>query len=176
MWQKEWDETEKGRTTYMFFPNIRKRMELKDLKINHSTAQIITRHGHFNSTLYKLGLSETDLCKCGEKDTPEHLLYGCKEVAEARLVLVQALAKEGKGWPIQPTEQVEERIIKHLTDFAEAAIKGRKKQAKHSKERSNNTVEVLQALTSDNVVWRAYTADSAQSAIEHPASAGPARD
>ena len=88
----------KGRTTHMFFPNIRKRMELKNIKINHYTTQIITGHRHFNSTLHKLRLSETDLCKCGQKDTPEHLLYEHKEEAEARSVLVQALTKEGKGW------------------------------------------------------------------------------
>ena len=44
MWQKEWEETNKG--PYRFFPNIRKRIELKDIRNDHNTAQI-TGHGHF---------------------------------------------------------------------------------------------------------------------------------
>ena len=69
MWQKKWDEPEKGRTTHKYFGNIKRRMEMKHIKINHNTAQFITGHGYFNSKLHKFGLSDTELCKC---DLPTH--------------------------------------------------------------------------------------------------------
>ena len=52
-------------------------------------------------------------------------MYECEKEVEARAILAQAIAKEGKIWPVQPSELVEKKTIKHLMDFAETAIKRR---------------------------------------------------
>ena len=104
------------------------------------------------------------------------MLYECEGEVEARAILAQAIAKEGKIWPVEQSELVEKRTIKHLMDFAETAIKRRQQSSKEIKERSNNTLEASQAPTSCNWSWRANTVDSVKSAIEPPATTGPARD
>ena len=125
LWQQKWDESEKGRITHKYFGNIKRRMEMKHIKINHNTAQFITGHGYFNSKLHKFGLSDTELCKCGLTDTPEHVIFDCKEEEANRRVLVQELEKQGKRWPVQVAELVEGHTLQHLTKFANNAIKGR---------------------------------------------------
>ena len=46
--------------------------------------QLKLGHGYFKSYLYRLGHTTSDRCKCGQKETPEHLLLSCTEHKVAR--------------------------------------------------------------------------------------------
>lgn len=49
--------------------------------------QIKLGHGYIKNYLFKLGHSSTDLCSCGKKETPEHLLLSCSEYKKERAEL-----------------------------------------------------------------------------------------
>jgi len=53
--------------------------------------QLKLGHGYIKSYLYRLGHSENDLCRYRKKETTEHLLLGCKELAAARKELQEEL-------------------------------------------------------------------------------------
>ena len=55
--------------------------------------QLKIGHGYLKSYLYRFNHSANDKCKCGQKETPEHLLLSCIELKEAR----NKLKKEMKG-------------------------------------------------------------------------------
>ena len=51
--------------------------------------QLKLGHGYLKSYLHRIGRSETDLCRCGKRETTEHLLLSCRqaEIAQARAKL-----------------------------------------------------------------------------------------
>jgi hypothetical protein len=51
--------------------------------------QLKLGHGYLKLYLYRFGHLETDLCRCGKRETTEHLLLSCKqtEIAQARVRL-----------------------------------------------------------------------------------------
>ena len=58
-------------------------------EIASSFFQLKLGHGYLKSYLHRLGHTESDLCRCGRRETPAHLLLSCKEagVAKARAKL-----------------------------------------------------------------------------------------
>ena len=50
--------------------------------------QLKLGHGYLKSYLHRIGRSESDLCRCGKRETTEHLLLSCKQTD-----VVQARAK-----------------------------------------------------------------------------------
>ena len=46
-------------------------------------------HGYLKLYLHRIGRSETDLCRCGKRETTEHLLLNCRlpKIAQARAKL-----------------------------------------------------------------------------------------
>ncbi|KAI4473631.1 hypothetical protein M0802_016020, partial [Mischocyttarus mexicanus] len=68
-WQKRWEETEKGRETFQYFPNVEERINL-NLKMNYYVTQFISGHGKFNSKLKMFNLAEEMICDtCREEET-----------------------------------------------------------------------------------------------------------
>jgi len=55
--------------------------------------QLKIGHGYFKSYLHRFKHASNDLCRCGKKETPEHLLLSCREFNMAR----QKLKKELNG-------------------------------------------------------------------------------
>ena len=53
-----------------------------------SLYQLKLGHGYFKSYLYQQSRSESDLCSCGKRETPEHLLLSCSELHTARKQLM----------------------------------------------------------------------------------------
>jgi hypothetical protein len=46
--------------------------------------QLKLGHGFLKSYLNRIGRSDNDRCRCGKKETAEHLLLSCKDLAAAR--------------------------------------------------------------------------------------------
>jgi ribonuclease HI len=46
--------------------------------------QLKLGHGYLKSYLHRLGHSSNDLCRCGKRETAEHLLLNCRDLAAAR--------------------------------------------------------------------------------------------
>ena len=53
-------------------------------ELSSSLFQLKLGHGYLKLYLHRLGYSTSNKCKCGQRETPEHLLLSCKELKEAR--------------------------------------------------------------------------------------------
>ena len=126
MWQEGWNTSEHGCVTRSFFPQLRERLELKDMQIDYYSTQLITGHGYINSILRKLNLSESNLCRCGQLDTVDHITLHCKEEVTERAELIKGLNKEAIMWPCNYKDLVKRETFLYLARFANATIKKRK--------------------------------------------------
>lgn len=125
MWQTEWSRSDRGSITRAFFPNIRSRLENKNARINHYTAQLLTGHGKINSKLYKHKITETDLCRCGQRDTVDHIIFHCREEEVERAKLMTNVSKEGVGWPCTLEELTKQSTLAHFSQFATEVMRKR---------------------------------------------------
>lgn len=129
-WQTEWDNSEHGKKTRAFFPKIASRYMLKDTEINHHTMQLLSGHGHIRNTLHKHKLSETNLCRCGETDTTEHIIYDCANETTERVQLIAEIRNAGHEWPCTQDKLVHRQIFKHFKKYAEDVMRKRE-QTEH---------------------------------------------
>ena len=53
--------------------------------------QLKLGHGYLKSYLFRLGHSDSDRCRCGQKETSEHLLLSCRKLQVARAKLLDEL-------------------------------------------------------------------------------------
>lgn len=77
MWQSRWSASTKGRTTFAFFPDIKRRLASDWIRPSHYSTQVLTGHGNFKASLAARKLVDDETCGCGEKDTVEHFLLKC---------------------------------------------------------------------------------------------------
>lgn len=76
--QTRWESSERGRTTFVFFPNIQERVGTQWISLSHWCTQILTGHGNFRARLAPLGLVKDSCCCCGTaEDTVQHLTMDC---------------------------------------------------------------------------------------------------
>lgn len=83
LWQERWSNSEKGRTTYGFIPEIERSLSHR-LSSNLYTTQFFTGHGDFNYKLKQFNLSDDDRCSCAEVETSWHVLTQCNNYIEIR--------------------------------------------------------------------------------------------
>ncbi|MEW8544656.1 MAG: reverse transcriptase domain-containing protein [Candidatus Thiodiazotropha sp.] len=83
-WQRQWDQSDKGRTLYSFRPTV----DLKKNKYCKSKfPRIISklRTGYcLTEYLHKVGLSDTSVCNCGEVESVEHYIQECQKYEDIR--------------------------------------------------------------------------------------------
>ena len=85
-WQKQWEVSEKGRFLYDLKPKVSKKtvFDFPDKKTYNQIAQLRTGYAKLNDYLYKIGVSETKNCRCGEIETVEHYLLSCENYFNER--------------------------------------------------------------------------------------------
>lgn len=78
-WQKEWDESSKGRWTHRLIPNVQAWSSRRWGVVNFHTTQFLTGHGCFKSYLLKYKRCEDEVCMyCGHsQDDVEHTFIEC---------------------------------------------------------------------------------------------------
>ena len=79
LWQKRWDNSDKGRTYHSYFPKV-DATRLFDNPTRTAFSQILqlqTGYSQLNDYRNKLGLSKTNQCDCGQVETTEHYLIEC---------------------------------------------------------------------------------------------------
>ncbi|KAI4480993.1 hypothetical protein M0802_014068 [Mischocyttarus mexicanus] len=93
-WQKRWSETEKGRETYKYMPDVRERKK-QDFRVSHYVTQYLSGHGNFNAKLKQFNLVERGDCPiCEEEETSWHVLKRCKIYEEERKPLEEILTSK----------------------------------------------------------------------------------
>jgi hypothetical protein len=98
-WQREWDTTNKGRTTKDYFLKVAETLHTK-IYITQNFTTMIMGHGNIESYLYRFKIIEEPNCPCGnDNQTTEHILLECALLNEDRERLIAAVAKKD-NWPI----------------------------------------------------------------------------
>ena len=98
-WQKEWDQTTKGKITKEYFPLVADRLNTR-INITHNFTSMVTGHGNIRSYLHQFKITDTTTCPCGTKDqTIDHLLYECELLNKEKDSLKSSVLKTDI-WPI----------------------------------------------------------------------------
>lgn len=71
MGRHDCEESEKGRETFRYMPDVRRRLE-EDWKMEHYQTQFLTTQGNFRGKLRKFNLVEEETCECGRVETVSH--------------------------------------------------------------------------------------------------------
>ncbi|MBP1527556.1 MAG: reverse transcriptase family protein, partial [Spiroplasma ixodetis] len=84
-WQSEWDNSEKGVTTWFLIPKVEER-HLSPLQPNFFLTQALTGHGCFLEYLHRFNLRPNPQCACccGSTQTSFHILYDCPDYSYIR--------------------------------------------------------------------------------------------
>lgn len=61
-WQARWSSSDKGRWTYLCFPDVRESLNCP-LAMGHKVAQFLTGHGNFGAKLAYFGKQPSPLCR-----------------------------------------------------------------------------------------------------------------
>ena len=84
-WQRRWTESDKGRLTYQFFPDVARRLEQDWISPTYCTTQLLTGHGNFSAKLCFFRRRRHSLCPCrGQDEYAEHILRDCPIYNEQR--------------------------------------------------------------------------------------------
>ena len=79
-WQEYWNNSDKGRITYGFFPTV----STKRCVVNFVKCQIFTGHGIF-SLYQERFFNKPNLCHCGDApSTLEHIIFDCSLLTDLR--------------------------------------------------------------------------------------------
>ena len=85
-WQERWEASDRGRNLYTFRPKVGHKIQhLFVSPVGESiVSQLRTGYVGLNEYLHKCNIKETDLCKCGAKETLSHFLLECQEFETTR--------------------------------------------------------------------------------------------
>ena len=85
-WQHQWDISDRGRHFYSLKPkvNLKSLLDFPDPTSSKLISQLRLGYNRLNSYSFNIGISDTDKCKCGEKETVEHFLLQCPLYSDAR--------------------------------------------------------------------------------------------
>ena len=85
-WQRQWEASETGRTLFCYKPNVTDRSEIDfpNTTIYRNIAKLRLGYNQLKDYQYKLGISDSNLCECGQIETVEHYLLHCEQYFNQR--------------------------------------------------------------------------------------------
>ncbi|XP_023235530.1 uncharacterized protein LOC111634927 [Centruroides sculpturatus] len=112
-WQKRWNESNTGRITHGFIPDVQTRNKNKHLAPNFMITQMITGHGNFNNYLKRFLNKTNGICQCTlqEIDSPEHIIYHCPNYSTQRKQLKETVYRENENWPCKLNQLINNKNI-----------------------------------------------------------------
>lgn len=111
LWQKRWDNSDKGRLTHRFFPLVRDRLRNKHFSSDFCNAQFSTGHGDFNYKLNYFNLTDDQRCICGEIENSNHVLLYCPLYDLQRCKLRNICLSKFSRWPVEMNEFVRNKLL-----------------------------------------------------------------
>ena len=121
-WQRRWDRAADGRTTYAFFPNVKRRLKSPWLVADHWTTQFLTGHGDFASYFHARSLRDSPLCTCGGIDTPWHIVMECPHYDRLRSSLRTAVTEARQLWPPPSDALLNDTTFPAFKTFCRSAL------------------------------------------------------
>ena len=124
-WNKRWTESNKGRWTYEWFPNVKERYWIP-METDHFVTQFMCGHGDFNEKLNSFTLKDSPLCQCGQSESVKHVIFDCPRVDAFREELKTRIARDGLDWPCNVKELIKTRTrFEAFRKFAKASLTNR---------------------------------------------------
>jgi len=100
-WQREWEQSTKGRTTKEYFPKVAERLKM-EINLTQNFTTIVTGHSKTRTYLHLFKIIETPTCPCGTRDqTTYHPLFECELLIKDRDRLKLTASKAN----VQPTNK-----------------------------------------------------------------------
>lgn len=100
-WQTRWNEDELGRWLHSIIPKVSTRAWFKKLNVGRDFIRVFSRimsnHTTLNAHLFRIGLSDSNLCKCGKGyHDIEHVVWACPSNQFKRDMLIDSLRAQGR--------------------------------------------------------------------------------
>ncbi|XP_076176619.1 uncharacterized protein LOC143151404 [Ptiloglossa arizonensis] len=92
--------------------------------------QLLTGHGKIKEKLHKLGISDNDICSCGQGDTIKHIIFHCPNHDEERKALREKVTRANIQWPCTLPELTRKNTYPLLHTFAAMAMRSRETRKK----------------------------------------------
>ena len=125
VWQRRWDESDKGRVTHEWIKDVTFSERTKLFEPSLRVCYLLTGYGSLNDTLFKRNLSLTPACVCGcPNETWLHVLCECDMYAHFRELDEMGVVKRANGWDVSEVLSTKE-TYERLCVFAERAFKMR---------------------------------------------------
>lgn len=84
-WQQLWSSAETGRYTFTLLPNVKDRLKLKHISLDHIVSQYVLGHGDFAAKLHFFKRKEYPMCECLEaEEDAVHCIRDCPRHCRAR--------------------------------------------------------------------------------------------
>lgn len=107
-WQQRWEETDKGRELFQFFPDVSERLGMHWVQPDYQVSQMLTGHGCFRKRLSEMKLCEGSMCECGmAEEDRHHVLWDCPLYEDLRARMLDGLALLGGG-PVYYAELIKD--------------------------------------------------------------------
>jgi hypothetical protein len=109
---KQWDGSNKGRVTKEYFPEFKERLKEK-INISPNFTAMVTAHGKTKAYLHRFKIIQSSECVCANCDqTVDHLIFDCPKQDKEREKLIAYTSRE-EDWPVRKSDLVN----KHLNQF-----------------------------------------------------------
>ncbi|CAL7932936.1 unnamed protein product [Xylocopa violacea] len=126
-WQQRWNDSDTGRHTYSLLPDVRSRMDMSWLYLNHYMTQFLSGHGDFAQYLFKSRISINRYCGCGEEETAIHAILHCTQHEEERKRLQTKYREVNLPWPPDTPDILKQQTYKELARTIEEILKKKEK-------------------------------------------------
>ncbi|GBP17821.1 Retrovirus-related Pol polyprotein from type-1 retrotransposable element R1 4 [Eumeta japonica] len=130
-WQKNWDDEKNDRELYRYFSEVSARFSSDWVEPDYQTTQLLTGHYCFRKRLHELGLNDTSMCLCEQKDedmdrrtseVPTKALLASYMVAyrvakckKPHMIAEELILSEA----VDMTKRLNNTISRHIHDIAE---------------------------------------------------------
>ena len=95
-WQREWDNSAKGRWTHRLIPRVECWINRRHGEVNFHLTQVLTGHGCFRRYLHRFGHARSPACpECeGVEETAEHVVFDCPRYERPRYDMLLACGRD----------------------------------------------------------------------------------
>lgn len=121
-WQRRWEESPHGRTTFRFLPRVDTVYSMPDFGFRLSTGFLLTGHGAIGEYLKKRNLQDEESCRCGEAvEDVWHILLHCPLYADLRNLPEMGVISDGTSFVVEHC-CLDPVSLRSLESFALAAF------------------------------------------------------
>jgi hypothetical protein len=100
LWNREWAQSDTGKITRLFFPNVSSARTLLRRPLSSQLTQILTGHCALKAHQYRFKFSDSPACECGyHEESVYHFLFHCPIFLRQRTFFRVACSTESVAWP-----------------------------------------------------------------------------